>query len=333
MNRKNADEGNKPKQTKKREPVEKNKISEYVLSQLPDGAVTDFIFFEDFDNDGRKEAVIGITRFSPFPPDSAVLIVKKGKHGEIGHVWLPMQDEAAEIGQGCVFDNAAAADIDGDGLPELVISRVLSHEHDIDIVIVDWIGLKAFPAWRSERTFFHGSMEVVDTDGDGISEIVAECGTQDGSDVISMEDGCYRVRESYVYKWDGYGCQASPYSVNTPYVSYNTAVDFLKAIWKRDYKRAYDMVVMPSFLGLAGFDDCRLSAFKSYVGKKIMPLLSRNLENGKLVPAEPYDSCCRFSGTMDDFTIELTKTDMGVKILSLAISKKKTEIYQIMELY
>jgi hypothetical protein len=45
-------------------------------------------------------------------------------------------------------------------------------------------------------------MEVYDTDGDGIREIVAECGTRDGSDVISME-GCYRVRESYVYKWTG----------------------------------------------------------------------------------------------------------------------------------
>ncbi len=320
MNKKNADDGNNKKQRKKRESAEKKRISDYVLSQLPEGAVTDFIFYEDFDNDSKREAVIGITRFSPFPPDSALLIVKKGRHGEIGHVWLPMQE--GEGGHGCVFDNVQAADIDGDGLPELVISRVLSHEHDIDIIIVDWNGQDVSVAWKSERTFFHGSMEVVDTDGDGISEIVAECGTLDGSDVISMEDGCYRVRESYVYKWDGDGCRSSPYNVNMPYISYNTAVDFLKTIWKRDYKRAYDMVVMPSFLGLAGLDDCRPSAFKIHVEKKIMPTLLRNLDEGKLVPAEPYESCCRFSGALDDFTIELIKTDMGVKILSLTISNK-----------
>lgn len=329
MNKKNADEGTKPKQMRRRNPSKRNRMSEYVLSLLPDGAITNFIFYEDFDNDSRKEAVIGITRFSPFPPDSAILIVKKNKHGEMGHVWLPLQDEAmvSEQGyvfEGCVFDNAAAADIDGDGLPELVISRVLSHEHDIDIIVVDWADQTAYRAWRSERTFSHGSMEVNDTDGDGISEIIAECGTQDGSDVISMEDGCYRVRESYAYKWDGSGCQPSPYSVSMPYVSYNAAVDFLRALWKHDYKRAYEMVVMPSFLGLDGLDDSSLSAFRSYVDKKIMPALSRNLGSGKLIPAEPYDTCCRFSGTGEDFTIELVKTAESVKVCCLAISGRKS---------
>lgn len=313
MNKKNGD----------RNSVKKNRMSEYAALQLPDGAVIDFIFYDDFDNDSRKEAVIGITRFTPFPPDSAVLIVKKGKRGEIGHVWLPLQDEAAGCGQAGVFDNAAIADIDGDGLPELVVSRVLSHEHDIEILIIDWIGQKACLAWHSERTFFHGSMEVDDIDGDGISELVVECGTQDGSDVISLEDGFYHVRESYVYKWDGSGCQSRPYNVNMPYISYNFAVDFLKTLWERDYKRAYEMVVMPSFLGLPGLDDSSISAFKNFVEKKIIPVLTSNVINGKLVPAEPYDTCCRFSGPEDDFIIELIKTGSIVKVCSLAISKKK----------
>ncbi len=324
MDRKNADEGTKPKHMKKNS-VKKNHMSEYVTSQLPDGAVIDFIFYEDFDNDSRKEAVIGITRFSPFPPDSAVLIIKKGKRGEIGHVWLTLQNEGAECDEAGVFDNAAVADIDGDGLPELVISRVISHEHDIEILVVDWMVQTAYLAWRSERTFFHGSMEVDDIDNDGMSEIIAECGTQDGNDVLSLENGCYHVRESYLYKWDGTGLFSRPYNVSMPYVSYNIAVDFLKMLWKRDFKRAYEMVILPSFLGLAGLDDSGVQAFKNYIEKRIYPALSRNIINGKLIPAEPYDTCCRFSGVEDDFTIELIKTGSTAKVCSLIISKKNVE--------
>lgn len=312
MSRKNADEGTK-----------KNRMSDYILAQLPDGAVINFIFHEDFDNDRQKEAVIGITRFYPFPPDSALLIAKRGRRGEIRHVWLPLQDDGMEGGTGCVLDNAAAADVDGDGMPELVVSRVLSSEHDIDIVVYDWAGQTVRPAWRSERSFFHGSMEVYDTDGDGISEIVAEFGTPDGSDVISMEEGCYRVRESFVYKWDGACFRSRPFSVGMPYVSFNTAVAFLRALWKRDYRQAYKMVIMPSFLGLAGLDDSRLSAFRIHADKKIIPYLSRNLECCRLIPAEPYDTCCRFSGPVDEFTIELTKADKEVRISGLTISKRK----------
>jgi hypothetical protein len=327
MSKKNADEGTNQKEIKTgiktRKSGKRNRISEYILSQLPDGAIINFIFHEDFDDDGQKEAVIGITRFYPFPPDSALLIVKNDRSGEIGHVWLPLQDDAAGGGQGCVFDNAAAADIDGDGAPELVVSRVLSNEHDIDIVVYDWADQTVRPVWRSERTFFHGSMEVYDTDGDGIGEIVAEFGTSDGSDVISLEEGCYRVRESFVYKWDGAGFKSRPYSVGMPYISFNTAVAFLRALWKRDYRQAYKMVVIPSFLGLAGLDDSRLSAFRSYADKRIMPFLSRNLGICRLIPAEPYDTCCRFSGPKDEFTVEFTKTDSGVRISGLTISKRK----------
>lgn len=322
MNKKNADEGTKPKQIKTRNNNKKSRMSDYILSQLPDGAVVDFIFHEDFDNDTQKEAVIGITRFSPFPPDSALLIVKNGRRGEFRHAWLPLQDEATDSIHGCVFDNAAAADVDGDGLPELVVSRVLSNEHDIDIEVFDLVDKTSGPVWISDRTFFHGSMEVYDTDGDGIREIVAECGTRDGSDVISME-GCYRVRESYVYKWDGTSFQCRPYTVGMPYVSYNTAVEFLRALLKRDYKSAYEMVVIPSFLGLAGLDDGRLSAFKSHVDRRIIPFLTRNIDRDKLIPAEPYDTCCRFSGAEDDFTVELTKTDTGIKVSGIKVSKRK----------
>ncbi len=322
MDRKNADDGIRPKHTKKGRAGKKARLSEYAASQLPKGAVIDFIFFEDFDNDSRKEAAIGITRFTPFPPDSAVLIIKSGKSGDIEHKWLTLQDGNQECERSGIIDNAAAADADGDGSPELIISRVLSHEHDIDITVIDWNGENAYKAWHSGRNFFHGSMEVTDVDGDSVAEIIAECGTKAGHEIISLEDACYHVRESFMYKWDGYSYRVKPYSVKMPYVSYNTAVNFLRAIWLRDFEKAYSMVVIPPFLGLAGLDDDTLAAFKGYIEKKVLPSLTRNLQKGKLVPAEPYDTCCHFSGLEDDFTVELTRTCNGVRISGLVISKR-----------
>jgi len=299
------------------------RLSEYITSQLPEGAVVDFIFYEDFDGDGDKEAVIGVTRFAPFPPDSAVMIVKAGKNGEIGHDWFMFRESPPGCELPGVIDSAAAADTDGDGLKEAVISRVFGHRHEIDISVIDWEGSVPHQAWYSGRTFFHGSLEVADTDGDGTAEIVVEFGTQDGHEVISAEEACYHVRESMVYKWNGKSYGARPRSVEMPYASFNTAVRFLTAIWKRDYEKAYSMVMIPPFSGLDGLDDSSLPAFKDYIIKKVMPALSRNIEKGKLLPAEPYDTCCHFSGPEDDFTVELAKTGDGVKISGIVITKRR----------
>mgnify|MGYP000155939727 CR=1 FL=1 len=322
MGRKNEDDGKKPEQNNKRRTGKTRRLSEYAASKMPKGAVIDFIFYEDFNNDSLKEAVIGVTRFTPFPPDSAILIVKSGRNGSIEHQWLPLQDGPHGYEQAAVIDNAAAADVDADGLPELVVSRVLSHEHDIDITVIDWKGDNAYHAWHSSRTFFHGSMEVNDADGDGIAEIIAECGTGTGHEIISMEETCYHVRESFMYKWDGSCFSEKPYSVKMPYISYNTAVNFLRCIWLRNYEKAYSMVVIPPFLGLVGLDDNSLPAFRNYIDRKVLPALARNLAKGKLVPAEPYDACCHFSGPEDDFTVELTKDSDGAKICGLVISRK-----------
>jgi hypothetical protein len=299
------------------------RLSEYITSQLPEGAVVDFIFYEDFDGDGMKEAVIGVTRFAPFPPDSAVMIVRAGKDGGIRHDWFLFRESPQGYEQPGVIDSAAAADTDGDGLKEAVISRVFGHRHEIDITVIDWNGSVPYQAWHSGRMFFHGSLEVADTDSDGTAEIIVEYGTRDGHEVIAAEEACYHVRESLVYKWDGKSYRARPRSVEMPYRSFNTAVRFLAAIWKRDYRKAYSMVMIPPFSGLNGLDDPSLPAFKDYIGKKVLPALSRNIEKGKLVPAEPYDTCCHFSGPEDDFTVELSKTDSGVKVSGIMISKRR----------
>lgn len=296
----------------------KHKLSEYTLSQLPKGAIPQFIYYDDFNNDGRKEAAVGITCFSPFPPDSAVIFVKE-EQDSYSHVWLHFSDQASPF---CgIIDNAAAADIDGDGVPELVVSRALSHEQDIDIMVFDWQSKDAGQVWHSGRTFFHGSMEVGDIDGDGIDEILIESGTNTGEEIISLKDTCYHVREGYAYKWDGTGYKLIENQVRMPYVSYNTSVQFLRAIFHQDYDSAYDMVIMPGFLGLEGLDDSSRAAFKRFIDKNMLPKLTHNLEKGRLVPAEPYDTCCKFIGAEDCFTIELVRKGNEIRILGLVISQ------------
>ncbi len=297
----------------------KRRLSEYTSEQLPAGSVIQFVYYEDFNNDGQKEAVIGITRFSPFPPDSAVILVKE-KEDSFDHSWIHFSDRAcAACG---IIDNAAAADTDGDGVPELIVSRVLSHEQDIDIMVLDWPEKDTLKIWHSGRTFFHGSMELNDIDADGISEILVESGTQTGEEIIALKESFYHVREGFAYKWDGEGYTPKANQVRMPYESYNTAVGFLKAIWLQDYDSAYDMVILPGFLGLAGLDDSSPEAFRSYIGRNVLPHLTRNLSKGRLIPAEPFDTCCRFMGAEDCFTIELVCEKNRIRILSLIISKK-----------
>lgn len=299
----------------------KQRLSEYVMGQLPAGAVVEFVFCGDLDNDGQQEAVVGITRFLPFPPDSAVMVIKKRQSG-IDHGWVSFPDTAVRP---CgVFDNAAMADIDGDGMPELVVSRVLSHEHDIDILVFDWNGNGLQPAWHSGEKFFHGSMEVDDIDGDGISEIIVEYGTHSGDEVIATKEACYHVREGYAYKWDGHDYVAVTHQVRAPYISYNMAVGFLRAIWLRDYAGACRMAAMPCFLGLTGLDDCSVKAFKSHVDKKVLPALVRNISRSKLIPSEPYDTCCQFTGPEDRFTVEFVRMQKKMMVSSLTVTKKIT---------
>ena len=65
---------------------------------------------------------------------------------------------------------------------------------------------------------------------------------------------------------------------------------------------------------------CRLSKNISTKGDAC---IIKEYRKGKLVPAEPYDTCCHFSGPEDDFTIELSKIGGSVKISGLMISKKR----------
>lgn len=319
MGRKGAGDGGGPELPGKKTAKKELRMSEYAAAQLPDGAVIDFVFHEDFDADGLKEAVVGFTQFTPFPPDSAVLLVHRTSDG-LEHNWLSAA-EGSCLSQG-IFDNAVAADTNGDGRPELVLSLADGQEHCICVYVFGWSGNSLKPVWHSPRSFFHGSMEVDDIDSDGVAEIIIENGTYTGSEIIAMNDTCYHVREGFVFKWDGREYIRSPRQVRMPYESYNTSVDFLRAIWSRDYRRAFDMVVLPGFIGLAGLDDCSMKTFKSFVSRKIRPVLVQNIAKGKLVPMEPYNTCCQFSGTEDYFTIELVRENNIMKVYGIEITKK-----------
>jgi len=320
MSKKSVCKGNNPKATEKEKMTSEKSMSEYAATQLPDGAVVDFVFCEDFNGDGIKEAVVGFTRFTPFPPDSAVLFIYRTAN-TLEHNWLSVTQGASETQVCGTHDNAAAADTNGDGKPELVLSQVLGHEHDISVFIYEWSDKAANLVWRSEKGFYHGNMEVRDIDGDGIAEIIIECGTHTGKEVIEMEEACYHVRKGCVYKWNGLDYAEAAYQVRMPYESYNIAVEFIRAIWLKDYCAAFEMVVMPGFLGIKGLDDSSLNAFKEYAAKKIRPALLRNLSDGMLIPSEPYDSCCQFSGSEDCFNVELVRVNNVIKIYALEIKK------------
>jgi len=298
----------------------KKSMTEFASSRIPAGAVIQFIFYEDFDNDGVKEAIIGFSRFSPFPPDSAILLIKRQEE-EFSHIWLPLTDNTSLPDQTGIIDNAAAADTDNDGIPELIVSRTLNNEYEIEVTVYDWNGDSFSPAWRSSEIFYHGSMEVDDTDNDGIPEIIIEYGVETENELIEVSDSCYHVRSGCSYKWDGASYIRSEYKVRMPYISFNAAADFLLAVWARDFEKAYEKVVLPGFLGLDGLDDSSLAAFKYHLEKKVLPVMVRNLEKGKLVPAEPGDTCCQFYGAADTFSVDLERVKGRMMVCGLNIIK------------
>ena len=321
MSKKSGGNDKKPGSPGKIAVKNEQSMSEYAAALIPDGAIVNFVFYEDFDADGFKEAIVGFTRFTPFPPDSAVLLINKTPTG-MKHSWLSASDRSSASGCNGIYDNAVAADTDGDGRPELVLSQAVGHEHDIGVLLFDWTDKGAQLAWCSEKNFYHGSMDVYDIDGDGTAEIVIESGTDAGDEIIAMKDACYHVRKGSVYKWNGQDYAESVHQVRMPYESYNTAVEFIRAVWLKDYRKAYGMVVLPGFLGLAGLDDSSLAAFRDHITRRVRPVLLRNLSKGKFIPSEPYDTCCQFSGLEDCFTVELVRVKSEIKVYSLEITKK-----------
>lgn len=293
----------------------------YLKKLIPSKAIIDFVLKEDFDGDGSEEAVVGYTELIPFPPETSVVYLKNA-WVEFKHVMLLPDPNLTGVHTGSIFDNVAAADTDCDGLPELVLSLAAGNGHYITVSVFDWINGEPVSVWKSNEPFYHGSMEVLDVDNDGMFEIVIESGTMDGKEILSLEEAGYHMRKSCCNKWDGNSFKDSVFEVRMPYLSYNCAVKFLLYLWQQDYKKAYEMVLMPGFMGLHGLDDSSFGAFRKYINKHIRPSFCRNLSKGRLVPSEPYDSFCLFSGFYDDMSVELVKKNGKIFVQSLNIHKK-----------
>jgi hypothetical protein len=322
MDRIEGPDGEKPKLPGKKKGRKTDRsFSEYAGKHIPKGAVIDYIFYEDFDGDGEKEAVIGYTQFSPFPPESSIIFIKRADNG-YSHLVLT-EDRHIEFSDFGIFDQASAADTDGDGLPELIISLAAGNGHYITLFVFDWYEGIPRLALRTEEGFYHGSLEVCDTDGDRVFELVVESGSMKGNEILELDESCFHVRESCFYKWDGLSYIKWPHHVRMPYQSYNMAVEFLMVLWKQEYRRAHEMAYLPAFMGLDGLDDCNLNAYKRYIEKNIRPVLLRNLLKKKLVPSEPYDAYCMFNGSEDDFTVELVREKGLLKVQSLNVYKKE----------
>ena len=292
----------------------------YLKKLIPPKAIIDFVFKEDFDGDGLEEAVVGYTELIPFPPETSVVWLKS-EGEELKHVMLLPEPDGKDAHAG-VFDDAAAVDTDNDGLPELVLSLSEGNGHYISANVYDWINGEPVSVWKSEEPCYHGSMDVVDIDNDGVFEIITDSGTMEGKEILAFEAAGYHMRKSCCYKWDGNSYKESVYEVRMPYLSYNRAVLFLQYLWQKDYKKAYEMVLMPGFMGLDGLDDSSLNEFKKYVNKHIRPTLRRNLSKGRLAPSEPYDSFCLFGGFYDDISVELVSKSGKILIQCLNIHKK-----------
>lgn len=296
-------------------------FSEYAWKLIPEGAVLNFVFHEDFDGDGVREAFAGFTEFSPFPPETTILYIKPVEEGYI-HKFLYLPDNTNYEGCPGIYDNAAAADTDGDGRPELVVSFAAGNGHYLTLCIFDCAEGLPELAWQSEDAWYHGSAEVADLDGDGLYEIAVEKGTDTGQEILALSEACYHVREGLELRWSGSAYKGTPGQVRTPYQSYNTAVNFLLSLWRKDYKTCYKMAALPAFLGIDGLDDSSPAAFRKYVSKRIRPVLMRNLSKGKLVPGEPCDTCCLFTGAEDDITVELYPQNGLFRVSGVSIFKR-----------
>lgn len=292
----------------------------YLKKIIPARAIIDFVFKEDFDGDGLEEAVVGFTQLIPFPPETLVVWLKP-EGEEFRHVMLLAEAGKRDVHNG-IFDNAAAVDTDNDGRPELVLSLSQGTGHYITVNVFDWINGEPVSVWKNEEPSYHGSIEVADVDKDGVFEIISDSGTMEAKEILAFEEAGYHMRKSCCYKWDGNTYQSSPFEVRMPYLSFNRAVAFLQYLWEQDYKKAYEMVVMPGFVGLDGLDDSSLNEFKKYVNKRIQPVLRRNLAKGRLVPSEPYESFCLFCGFYDDISVELMNKNGNLFIQCLTIHKK-----------
>jgi hypothetical protein len=295
-------------------------LSSYIKRQIPNDASIEYILSGDFNNDGADEAVVVLSLYFPYPPVPMLIYVwvdEKSQEYKHQTVYLADKSEDAEY---CILDNLISADVDGDGVAEIVFTMAETGNTYVKIYIIDWIDGEPCLVWQSKQGLPHGCIDVSDTDNDGIYEIISEWSTARGAEIISFEDACYHIRESCCYKWEDGTFACKPWQVRSPYGSYNMCVNFLAAIFNQKYEEIYRQVIVPGFLGLNGLDDCSLKSFVKHMETNVRPILLKNLSKGKLLPSEPFEDYCFFSGPFNNFILELAKKDGVYKVQRMSIT-------------
>ena len=296
-------------------------IAQYIRKLVPQLAEINFLYQEDFDGDGQNEIIIGYTNQEHFPPISSVIIIKyngeKLKHQCIlTNTNNPdsLYDESAGI-EG-IIDCGFVADTNGDGKSELIIALISGNGHFLTPYIFHWVNKAPTLIWNEKKAFYHGSLDVRDFDLDGIFETVIEESIWYGDDMFSLAEASPHMRLAYIYKWDGKTYRKKPFQPrDTNRIGHNISLEFLVNIAQGKYNKAYKLIQLPYFLGLDGLDNNSLEAFKEYVDKNILPLLSKNLQQGLLTPV---DWGC-FQGKEHDFIFQWFNDKGCIKIHSITI--------------
>ncbi|MGI6605395.1 MAG: hypothetical protein ACOX2S_10330 [bacterium] len=299
-------------------------MADFVRSLIPQDAKINFIFRTDVDGDGSTEGLVGYTVLDAGGHlVSHVLLIRPVGEGFISHKLLATSlepDSLYDADDGLYGTLAASylADTNGDGRQDLVVGLAAGRGHYLKAHIIRFGEEQPALIWSLEEGAYHGSLDVLDVDGDKVSEIIVEGSTWCGEQILSLAEADPHVRLSTCHKWNGQSYSSFPYQVKQPEnASYNVAVAYLGALWEGDYQTAYNLTQLPGFLGLKGLDDSSLDAFREHVDEHIMPELLRNLEKGRLQPQDVHPAYCFFAGINDLIQVSLEHEQGEPKVASI----------------
>lgn len=286
-------------------------MSAYIESIIPKERYLKFIFLEDFNGDGRDEAIIG---YSVHDEAYADLYVKYIFDRGTGYD----QQDVLCTGEGDwngAYDCAYTGDTNGDGRPEFILALGAGSGHFVVPYAFHLIDGRLELVWQAEEPYPNGYVLLEDIDGDGIYEIVVNSiSLGEESEIIENP-----VRACICWKWD----QKEYYPRFAGYLrpeeeALAAATAFLYHIWKGHNEKALEYAYLPCFLGIGGLGGLGSENFKIYADQELRPLLQRNLTDGKL--KTEYDFSVyggMLNGPTDSFYVEVLKIDSEYRVVQL----------------
>jgi hypothetical protein len=173
------------------------------FSETPDfdaGTLIDRTASADFDRDGKLDLVV--VGLDPANHDKSFLTFLRGDGA--GGFAPPVRSEIPRQ----LYSDAVAADMDRDGIPDLVVAFVMHRCGDVVVYHGDGRGgFAAVPATAAPRTLFGDKIQIVDANGDGIPDVFASC-TNFGNNIelgIGRGDGTFVGTGFHMVGSYGYG--------------------------------------------------------------------------------------------------------------------------------